>query len=658
MKKFLIIFLLFLLLPIFSFSVYTRSYQISFHITNVQDFFSLSNVSFFEDGSGLSLSFPIVSLYNGIESFVSSVLYLEGKIFFSTVNPNNVYVLTSVGAQLISGFPDHAIITRIKKVDNDVFILTGERGAIYFFGENGERKKVLEVDGYIWDIFKLGNDYFAISGNPARIYKFSLTGAFEMIFEASNEKHFLSVGIMDRFAYIGSSGTGTIYRFDGREVRSFVSLPEGEITGIKVYGGNLIVSTYDIMQQKVQQSPQSAQQPSQQEQKQIMQQYSFSSIGKIYKISPSGRKKVLVVQNGISGFEIVSNYVLAVTTDGKLIQFNVDDEKLVKISFYGDNFIKIMDIGGGDLIILTGLPAGMKMISNTFNDYVVGLVETKEISLGDVHKLGRISFDSRLPKDSEVKVFVKGGNSPVEDNTWSQWIEVRDGENLSSKGVSNFSFLKLRVFIKSKYFDSPVLRNVKIFYVPINSEPMFKNFSYSIKDEFINLEWDCRDSDGDDLVFDVLVKGYKSTEWQKLNSLPISEQKFSINRYLVGDGYFDFKVVASDELTNPKGFAKTNFSIIRNVVIDITPPSIDPSSVRIVKSADSFQVGFRVVDNILIKEVRYSIDGQNWYYVLSEDGVIDSPVESFKLSLPLNSRVLIIRIVDGQENTKVERIDL
>ena len=232
------------------------------------------------------------------------------------------------------------------------------------------------------------------------------------------------------------------------------------------------------------------------------------------------------------------------------------------------------------------------------------------------------------------------------------------GENLSSKGVSNFSFLKLRVFIKSKYFDSPVLRNVKIFYVPINSEPMFKNFSYSIKDEFINLEWDCRDSDGDDLVFDVLVKGYKSTEWQKLNSLPISEQKFSINRYLVGDGYFDFKVVASDELTNPKGFAKTNFSIIRNVMIDITPPSIDPSSVRIVKSADSFQVGFRVVDNILIKEVRYSIDGQNWYYVLSEDGVIDSPVESFKLSLPLNSRVLIIRIVDGQGNTKVERIDL
>jgi hypothetical protein len=43
---------------------------------------------------------------------------------------------------------------------------------------------------------------------------------------------------------------------------------------------------------------------------------------------------------------------------------------------------------------------------------------------------------------------------------------------------------------------------------------------------------------------------------------------------------------------------------------------------------------------------------------LPEDGVIDSPVESFKLELPRDARVLIIRIKDGQGNISVERIDL
>ena len=655
MRKFCVVFVLFLLLPVFSFSVYTKSYEVNFHITNAQDFFTLSNVSFFQDGSGLSLSLPIVSLYSGIESFVSSALYSDGNIIFSTVNPNNVYVLTTNGVQLIGAFPDHSIITKIKKIDGNVFVLTGGRGAIYFFGKSGETKKILDVDGYVWDVFKIGDNYFAITGNPARIYKFSLAGVFEVVFENANEKHFLSVSVLDKFAYIGSSGTGTIYRFDGKEVKSFVSLPEGEITSIKVYSGDLIVSTYDILQQKVQQSPQ---QSAQQEQKQMVQPYTFSSIGKIYRISPSGIKRVLVVQNGISDFEIVSNYILAVTTDGKLVQFSIDNEKLVKISFYGDNFIKVMDTGRSNLIILTGSPAGMRIISNTFDNYVVGTVETKEISFGDVQAFGRISFDSMLPEGSKIKAFVKGGNSPVEDNTWSQWVEIRDGDNLSSKGISNFSFLKLKIVMSSRYVDSLVLRNVKIFYTPNNSEPVFRSFSYSIKDEFINLEWDCNDPDGDNLIFDVFVKDYKSTEWQKLNSSVISEQRFSVSRYLVGNGYFDFKVVASDELTNPKGFAKTNFSVIKNVMIDIKPPSIDSSSIKVNKSTNSVQVVFRVVDNILIREVRYSTDGQNWYYVLPEDGVIDSPVESFKLELPRDARVLIIRIRDGQGNISVERIDL
>jgi hypothetical protein len=660
MKKlfFAICFISYLFIPYLSFSVYTKTYEIDFSQTNLQDFSIISNISFQQDGDGISLSLPVVDLYRGAESFISSAIYFEGGILFSTVNPNNIYVWANGNAQLAGTFPDHSIITKLKKIDDNIFILTGEKGAVYFFGKSGNVKKIIEVDGYVWDVFKLNGEYYIITGNPARLYKFSLDGTFQLIFENTNEKHFLCSLVSGSVVYIGSSGTGTIYQFDGKEIKSqeiksLLSLPEGEVTSLKEYNGDLIASTYDIVQ--LQQKPQQPQQ--QQDQKQPTTTYPMGSTGKVYRISPITRsKKILITQNGISDFEIISNKIVAITSDGRLVEFDLNSEKFSKVSFYNDNFIKIIKTGEGNFLILTGIPAGIRMVSKSTNQ-TVGLIETKEISLGDVSKFGRVSVDSMLPKNSTINIFVKGGNSPVEDNTWSDWIEVKDGGNLSLKGLTDFNFIKLKLVINSKD-DSLLVRSVKIYYTPENSEPVIKNASYSFKDNTLNIEWNSSDPNGDSLVYDVFVKEYKSTVWQKVNKLPISEQRFSINKYLIGDGYFDIKIIVSDENSNPSGFAKTNYYIIKNIMVDITPPYLETSSIKVSNSTNSIQVNFRAIDNFALKEVKYSIDGINWYYILPEDGVMDSSVESFKLELPTNTKVLILQIMDSQGNVKVERINL
>lgn len=628
------------------FGVYTKKLEIKFSLQNANDFTFVSNISFLQRGA--TVSFNIKGIFTGTESFVSWIEGSDPNYVFLTVNPNNVYTYNGSRIENIGSVPNHSIVTKIRVIDNFVYILTGEKGAIYML-EFVRNEPMFTLDeGYVWDIFKIKNKYFVITGNPARVYEMQKNN-LRKVFESYNDKHFL-VALPDKDGvFIGSSGTGTVYYFDGVSVTPFISLKDSEITDIKKYGNDLIVSTYNITSAQ-------SQQPSQQDSKASAsspQSVLRNTQGNVYRIdTKTKRVELLFSELGITSLEIVEDRIFSTTIDGKLIEYSIP-EGSAKYSLNNKNFLKLFKFRD-TMFISSANPSGLDVISLSQSEFY-GVLETKEIEVGNVLSWGRIRYDASIPKDAKISFYIKGGNTQKEDDSWSSWVEVKENINLD-----RFQYIKLRVEMSSKgYKNLPILRSISILYTPRNSRPQISSFLVSYKDDNINFEWKASDPDNDKLSFDVLVRNFNETTWQKLNRNSISDTRFSVNKYLLGSGIFSFALVSSDAPSNPKGLELSTTNYVDNFVIDLVPPQLYRQTLKVNKSDKSVVIEFGVSDNQSLKEVLYSIDGVEWEYVLPNDGVVDGPFETFKIELPSKyADVVLIRIQDDFGNTTTERIQL
>lgn len=647
MMRYLKVFFILTILSLHSllFGVYTKKVEIKFSLNNANDFTLVSNISFLQKGATLSLG--LKGIFTGTESFVSWIEGSEPNYIFLTVNPNNVYSYNGNRVENIGSIPNHSIVTKIRVIDGFVYILTGERGAIYMLEFVKNEPMFILEEGYVWDIFKIKNKYFIITGNPARVYEIQ-KNTLRKVFESYNEKHFLVVLPYGDGVFIGSSGTGTIYYFDGVSVKPFVSLRDSEITDIKKYGDDLIVSTYNITPSQPQQSSQQDSKASTSSPQSVLR----NTQGNVYRIdTKTKRVELLFSELGITSLEVVGDRIFSTTIDGKLIEYSIP-EGVTKYSLYNKNFLKLFRFKD-TMFISSANPSGLDVVLLSQSNFY-GVLETKEIEVGNVLSWGRLKYDGSIPKDAKITFYLKGGNTQKEDDSWSDWVEVKEFINLD-----RFQYVKIRVEMSSKnYKDLPVLRSVSLLYTPRNSRPSVSSFSVFHKDDNINFEWKSSDPDNDKLSFDIFARNFNETTWQKLNRNSISDTRFSVNKYLLGDGVFSFALVSSDAPSNPKGLELSTTNYVDNFVIDLVPPQLDRQTLRVSKSGN-LVIEFRVSDNHSLKEVLYSVDGVEWEYVLPVDNVVDSPFENFKIEIPSKDvRVILIRIQDDFGNTTTERIQV
>lgn len=640
-------FCLFVLVAVFcSWGVYTKKLEISFSPQTLSEFAVASNVSIQSPEGGISLGYSMKSIFAGTEMFVSWVERIDENLMIATANPNNIYAYSRGRVESIGSFPNHSIITKLKVIDGLFYVLTGEKASVYLLSIFGNEQLASLDDSYVWDIFKFNGRYYVVTGNKARLYEVA-RGSYRKIFESDSEKHFLVTLVERDRVFIGSSGTGTIYMFDGNRVVPFVSLKDSEVTDIKRYGGFLIVSTYNIAQRQQQASQEDKSQQPPPTPINILR----NTQGNVYRVELATRKvELLFSELGVTSLDVIGDKVFATTIDGKVVEYSFVDGT-TRYSFYGKNFLKIFKFGE-EVYVSSANPSGLD-IFNPNQGEVFGYVETREMDVGRVSSWGRVRYDGVVPKDTSISVFIKGGNTPKEDRTWSDWVEVREFVSLD-----RYQYIKLKVVLTSRDPKfSPLLRSVSLFYTPCNSKPVVSSFVVTNHSDLLSFEWRCSDPDNDRMNFRIYAKNYDEGVWQVVSKEPLTETKFSINRYLLGNGIFDFMLVADDSPTNPKGIELSVTNFIRNYVVDVTPPSVDRQSVK-VRKGENVVLELRVVDNFLLKDVQYSTDGIEWNYVLPLDGVVDSGSEMFRIELSKDARVVLLKIVDTFGNITTERISI
>ncbi len=130
------------------------------------------------------------------------------------------------------------------------------------------------------------------------------------------------------------------------------------------------------------------------------------------------------------------------------------------------------------------------------------------------------------------------------------------------------------------------------------------------------------------------------------------------------DGYYQLKVVASDERSNPPEVVLRAHNTSDPVLIDNSPPEIRDLKIR---SGDGGTINVSGVAEDAtgpITEGHYRIDGGDWVPMSAADGIFDSAQESFAFEVsPGEGRggaparhAIVVRIVDIAGNVASERV--
>jgi hypothetical protein len=129
----------------------------------------------------------------------------------------------------------------------------------------------------------------------------------------------------------------------------------------------------------------------------------------------------------------------------------------------------------------------------------------------------------------------------------------------------------------------------------------------------------------------------------------VTASKLTIDSDALADGRYLFRVRVSDGRANPPDVAESVEKVSSPTVIDHTPPSVTVLEVQ-----DSQSVRFEARDaSSAIAGAEYSVDAGPWTPVWAEDGVADSPAETFlvKLAAPAErERLVVIRVRDRAGN--------
>ena len=124
----------------------------------------------------------------------------------------------------------------------------------------------------------------------------------------------------------------------------------------------------------------------------------------------------------------------------------------------------------------------------------------------------------------------------------------------------------------------------------------------------------------------------------------------------VPNGRYTVRVVASDAPSNSAASALTGDMESAAFDIDNTPPVITVTAVR--REGGRTTLAFEVRDdNSAVLKVEYSLDGDRWQAVYPKDGIADSRVEQYELTVPdaQSTQGVVLRATDALNNVSSAR---
>ena len=165
------------------------------------------------------------------------------------------------------------------------------------------------------------------------------------------------------------------------------------------------------------------------------------------------------------------------------------------------------------------------------------------------------------------------------------------------------------------------------------------------------IQWWAHDPDRDSLVFKAELSDKQSDQWIQLAD-EITNPLYSFDSTAFPDGEYIVRIHACDSPSNPEGLSLTTHFTSRTFTIDNSVPEIRAFSAVIPQNAsETCVISGSVLDKFSrILSLEYSFDAEKWHSFVSEDGMVDSRMESFNQTVPRpkNVQKVFLRVTDSQ----------
>jgi hypothetical protein len=358
--------------------------------------------------------------------------------------------------------------------------------------------------------------------------------------------------------------------------------------------------------------------------------------------------------------------------------------------------------GSAALLLATANPAKVFRLSQT--PATTGTYESEVRDAEGLANWGAISWRGSLPAGTDVKLYTRSGNTPAADETWSPWsapYRRSDGEQITSPKAR---YLQWRAELTGKSGVSPVVTSVTAAYLQRNLRPEITSITihppgvvfqkpFSTGDAEIagfdagpidrrlgpgaapqgggapalgrrgyqkglqTFIWRAQDGNDDDLSYDVLYRREGETTWKALKRA-LDEPLFVWDTTSVPNGTYVIKIVVSDGLANPPGSALVAERESSTFDIDNAPPMITVQSATRTNGRTALRFTVRDADSP-VQRVEYSLDADRWRPLYPKDGIADSRVEEFELTIETDTadKAIILRAVDMMNNVATARAE-
>lgn len=319
---------------------------------------------------------------------------------------------------------------------------------------------------------------------------------------------------------------------------------------------------------------------------------------------------------------------------------------------------------------------GTRLVTLGRNNEPEGVYLSPTMDTGVVSRFGLVQILGDVPPGSEAKVSVRTGQTSEPDGTWSPYSAAIDAPGNASVRVPNGRYVQLRLQLKGTHGAQPQIYKMRLAYLRQNLPPFVQDIFALPHDQAMyalsaaatgddghskvvalvgkaddaemarkppmrarqvaepgamTLRWTVEEPNGDDLEYALSVRAAGEANY-RLVADHIEEPFHTFHSAQLPDGWYTFRVHASDSRSNPQALAKSDQRDSRAMLIDNTPPSFRQLKAGMTKG--HVVVTGSVSDKLSpLVALEMAIDGGAFRPVLPQDHLLDGLREDICVTL-------------------------
>ncbi|MBN1961967.1 MAG: fibronectin type III domain-containing protein [Deltaproteobacteria bacterium] len=657
-----------------------------------------------EDGA-VALPPPTKELYSDVEAVYSAAAVFGDEIIVALADDAQVLAINKAGKSRKLFKATETMVSALLSTDEGLFVATGSPARIYKITKDGKSELYYKSDAtYIWSLVKgPGGALYAATGEPGTVERIIKRNKGEVIFKPE-QSHLRALAYDSRLGlFVGGGERGVVYRAEkGSDIfRALYDTGHPEVTSILIYddyafaagvtGAQELADSHADLASGKNNKGKSANVRSQLVRIAMdgaVETLAGSSDEAIFALAINDKKQILVA-TGATGRE---------EPRGRI--YSVDHKKRVIAMLYQSPSRRITHLASTKSGAIAAIAAAGGRITELANGYAPkGEFYTLAFDAGVNSSFGIVQVFGEWPRGTKISIAARSGQTSETDNSWSDWSsEIAAPFNVVPT-IPKGRFVQLRLTLNSTSKFTPTVHRVRLAYLRQNLAPFVREVIaldkgiafYSLPQEapksktvslmdkhtndkrddpensatpirarqieepgIITIRWSAEDPNGDELRYTIQYRRDGYGIWRTLKK-DLDVPFYSLHSSQLPDGHYQFRVEATDALSNPPGSERLDTRDSRDVLIDNTPPQVEPLIAQVKRRKVTIKGGFADTVSPIAAAV-FSLDAKDSKPLQVDDGILDGLRESFTLSLgelPKGIHTLTVRVNDEAQNEGV-----